>query len=123
MPEREVVKLLIVEDDDDVRDALKQLLELDGYSVRTAASAEEATNIVRTHEPLCVILDLCLPGLSGIDLAARLRADFGTDLVMIVLTGSLDVDEHQAAEAAGVDYVLRKPLDVDLFRRIVPPLH
>jgi DNA-binding response OmpR family regulator len=119
----EVVRVVVVDDDTDTRDSLKVLIELDGYSVHTAATAEEARQLVRSHEPECVILDLGLPGESGIDLAACLRADFGSGMVMIVLTGSSDPDEHMAAEAAGVDYILRKPLNIERFRRIVPPLH
>ena len=73
--DHEVVRVLVVDDDIDTRDSLKLMIELDGYSVRTAATAEEALRLVRSHEPACVILDLGLPRQSGIDLAACLRAD------------------------------------------------
>lgn len=120
---REEVRVVIVEDDEDACQALRMLIELDGYSVRTAASAEQAAAIIQEHDPVCVILDLHLPGASGIELARRLRSSLGHALVVIAVTGSLDPDDQLAAEAAGVDFVLHKPLDMDRFRKIVPPLH
>ena len=119
----EDVPVVIVEDDPDARDALKALVELDGYRVHTAASAEQAKAIIAEHQPLCVILDLGLPGASGIDLAQSLRSTLGNTLVVIAVTGSVALEDQLAAEAAGVDYLLHKPLDIDRFRRILQPLH
>ena len=99
------------------------LIELDGYSVRTAANAERAIAIINEHDPVCVILDLHLPGTSGIELARSLRAHLGNSLVVIAVTGSVDPEHQSAAEAAGVDFLMHKPLDVARFRKIVPPLH
>ena len=119
----EDVPVVIVEDDPDAREALKALVELDGYRVHTAANAEQAKAIVAEHPPLCLILDLGLPDASGIDLAQSLRATLGSTLVVIAVTGSASTEEQLAAEAAGVDYLLHKPLDIDRFRRILQPLH
>ena len=120
---REEVRVVIVEDDEDTCQALKMLIELDGYRVHTAASAEAARAVIAEHDPACVILDLQLPGLSGIELAKDLRARLGNSLVVIAVTGSLDPNDQTAAEAAGVDFLMHKPLDVARFRKIVPPLH
>ena len=122
-PHTEDVPVVIVEDDPEAREALKALVELDGYRVHTAASAEQAKAIIAEHAPLCVILDLGLPGASGIDLAQSLRATLGSSLVVIAVTGSASAEDQVAAEAAGVDYLLHKPLDIDRFRRILQPLH
>lgn len=119
----EDVPVVIVEDDPDAREALKALVELDGYRVHTAASAEQAKEIIAEHPPLCVILDLGLPGESGIDLAQSLRATLGSTLVVIAVTGSAALEDQLAAEAAGVDYLLHKPLDIERFRSILQPLH
>jgi|EndMetStandDraft_5_1072996.scaffolds.fasta_scaffold481801_2 two-component system CheB/CheR fusion protein len=119
----EDVPVVIVEDDPDACEALKALVELDGYRVHTAASAEQAKIVIAEHSPLCVILDLGLPGASGIDLAQSLRATEGNALVVIAVTGSVEPDDQRAAEAAGVDYLLHKPLDIERFRRILQPLH
>lgn len=119
----EDVPVVIVEDDPEACQALKSLVELDGYRVHTAASAEQARAVIAEHSPLCVILDLGLPGASGIDLAHSLRATQDHALVLIAVTGSAEPEDELAAERAGVDYLLRKPLDIDRFRRILQPLH
>jgi len=118
----EEVQLLIVEDDDDALEALMAIVELDGYRAEGAGSAEEALDITAQRAPHCVVLDLGLPGVGGAELARQLRSRFGSGLVLIGVTGSTDADTLSAAEEAGVDYLLSKPLDIERFRRIVPPL-
>jgi DNA-binding response OmpR family regulator len=119
----EEVQLLIVEDDDDVLDLMINLAELDGHRAEGASSAEEALDITGRRTPHCVVLDLGLPGLNGAELARRLRQRFGSGLVLIAVTGNTDAAALAEAEEAGVDYLLSKPLDIERFRRIVPPLH
>ncbi|MEO7008253.1 MAG: response regulator [Caldimonas sp.] len=116
------VRVVVVDDDPDVRETMKELLELDGYRVRTASDSDDAMTAIAESEPLCVILDLELPTIGGVELARRIRALYGTGIVLIVLTGSSRPVDHHAAEAAGVDYVLEKPLDVKRLRRMLPPI-
>jgi CheY-like chemotaxis protein len=112
--------ILLVDDDPDVRDSLKALLELDGHPTVTASSAQEAIAAIAAHEPICVILDLLMPGVGGAELARRIRAENGNGMVLLALTGSVRESDQEAAERSGVDYVLHKPLDVDRLRRILP---
>jgi DNA-binding response OmpR family regulator len=120
---KEEMQILIVEDDDDALEALMALVELDGYSVEGAGSAEEALDIVALRVPQCVVLDLGLPGIDGAELARQLRSAYGNGLVLIGVTGTTDERALSEAEEAGVDFLLSKPLDIARFRRIVPPLH
>ena len=119
---KDEVRVVVVDDEPDVRDMMKELLELDGYRVRTASDADDAMAAIAEFGPLCVILDLELPTVGGVELARRIRSLYGTGIVLIVLTGSSRPVDHHAAEAAGVDYVLEKPLDVELLRRMLPPI-
>lgn len=119
----EGVQILIVEDDDDALEALMAIVETDGYSAEGASSAKEALDIVARRVPHCVVLDLGLPGINGIELTRQLRSAFGNELVLIAVTGNTDASALSAAEEAGIDYLLSKPLDVARFRRIVPPLN
>jgi CheY-like chemotaxis protein len=112
--------ILVVDDDADSRDSLKMLLELDGYRAFTAASADEAIKAVATQQPICVILDLHMPGVGGVELAQRIRAAHGNAIVLLVLTGSTSADDEDAAERSGVDYVLHKPVDPARLRRLLP---
>lgn len=119
---REDVRVVVVDDHADTCAAVKKLLELDGYNVRTAGTAREALAVIAEHRPVCVILDLGLPDAAGVDLARRLRSRDGTGTVIIVLTGSSRPDDQAAAEAAGADYVLHKPLDVAMLGKMLPPI-
>jgi DNA-binding response OmpR family regulator len=112
--------VLVVDDDDDVRDTLQMLLEADGHFALSASSAEEAMSMIEAHQPICVILDLNMPEVGGAQLAKRIRSIHGTGVVLIVLTGSTDESDQDAAERAGVDYVLHKPLNVAHLRDLLP---
>lgn len=118
----DVVDVLVVDDDPDVREVLGLLLEADGYRVRRAADAKAALAAIAEQTPMCVLLDLEMPGMHGVELARELRAREGSDLVLISVTGWLDAKQHEAAELAGVDFVLTKPLDPAKLRLMLPPL-
>jgi DNA-binding response OmpR family regulator len=116
----EDVRVVVVDDEADFRDTIKTLLELDGYNVRTAADAEEALRVIDAHQPVCVILDLGLPGIDGIELTAQLRSRHDAGTVVIVVTGSTEPEDHAAVEIAGADFILTKPLDVASLTRMLP---
>ena len=111
--------ILVVDDDADCRDSLMQLLELDGYCALAASSGGEAMSVIALHQPICVILDLGMPQMSGAELARRIRSVHGNEVVLIVLTGSVRPCDQDDAERSGVDYVLHKPLDVARLRRML----
>lgn len=118
----EDAQLVVVDDDEDAARSLKTLLELDGYRVRVAHTAAEALRVVAEHLPLCVLLDLGLPDADGNDLARRLRARHGSGLILVAVTGRGSDDERREAEAAGIDFVMVKPLDPARLAAIFPPI-
>jgi CheY-like chemotaxis protein len=107
--------ILVVEDDPDARDSLKFLLELDGHDVLTAAGADEALDLADSRRPTCAVVDLGLPDrTTGLRLARLLRDRAGgAPLLIIVLTGWARNEDVEAAEAAGADHVMHKPIDPD----------
>jgi DNA-binding response OmpR family regulator len=115
--------ILVVEDDPDARDSLKFLLELDGHDVLTAAGAEEALDLADSRRPACAVVDLGLPDRnSGLELARLLRARAdGAPLLIIVLTGWARNEDVEAAEAAGADHVMHKPVDPARLAALLPP--
>jgi len=119
---KEEVRVVLVDDDADMRDTLTQLLEHDGYTVRSAPNAAEARKAVAEHDPLCVLIDLGLPDVDGCELARELRISHGADLVLIAITGWSRQADRERAEEAGVDFVLQKPVSADGLRRFLPPL-
>lgn len=118
----EEVEVLVVDDDADTRETLAMLLGEFGYRVRTAGDGPAALAAMDERAPMCVLLDLGLPGMNGIELARTIRERHGDNLVLISLTGWANTERQEEAESAGVDFVLPKPLDVERFSRLLPPL-
>ena len=117
----EDVRLLVVDDDVDAAAVLAELLQLEGYNVRVGHDAAQAFTIMAEFSPVGVLLDLGLPDQDGLEVARRLRADYGSSLVLVAVTGRASEPEKNAAEAAGFDYVIVKPVCLRLLRTIFPP--
>jgi CheY-like chemotaxis protein len=113
--------LVIVDDEADIVETLQLLLEMDGYTVFSAVTAEAALALVEEHRPVGVILDLGMPVIDGLELARRLRERHGPDLPLVAVTGWSDERKLDEAELAGVDFVLVKPIDAEALRKIFPP--
>jgi FixJ family two-component response regulator len=103
--------VFVVEDDDEVRVSTRALLEASGYAVREFASAEDVIASGDVATAGCMVLDQTLPGISGLDLIHRLRAD-GIQTPAIMVSGN-GKQLLQAAAKAGVAAVLRKPLSAE----------
>lgn len=115
-----VPSVLLVEDNETIRDAFRILLEDSGYVVQEAASGQEAVDKATHHPPAVMLLDLGLPDINGLDVARRIRAEPSTAHVPIVaLTGrALETDEKACLEAGCTAY-LSKPIDsAALLRKI-----
>src|SRR5690242_11862638 len=102
--------VLVVDDYADALDVWSAVLGAAGFVVFTAASGPEALNTAVSNQPSIIVLDLGLPGLSGIDVARALRSREETRLVpLVALTGCSDPEELKAAEAAGFNAFFTKP--------------
>ncbi|MHB1567617.1 MAG: response regulator transcription factor [Solirubrobacteraceae bacterium] len=112
MTERERVSVLVVDDDEAIVDSLRRGLELEGYSVVTAADGSEALAAVASREPDAVVLDVGLPDFSGRVVAARLRAG-GLATPILILSALDEVDDRIAGLEAGADDYLVKPFSMD----------
>lgn len=112
--------VLVVDDDAQVRGLLVALLEPRGYVTRTAGSAEEAQEQLKAFRPDVILLDLHLPGRSGQDILAELRADPVTRLLpVIMITGGATGEERLRAMAGGVtDFVAKPWASEELLARI-----
>ena len=110
--------VFIVDDDAAVRDSLALLLSLRGYSTVIFSCAED---LLRVIDPLwrgCVVVDIKMPGMSGLDLQAAL-AEHPASMPVIIITGHCDIAAaRQAFKAAAVDF-LEKPFDDDVLVRAI----
>ena len=108
MPEPKAIAF-VVDDDLSVREALGSLIRAAGLAVRTFGSAQEFLSCSREETPSCLILDVRLPGLSGLDLQQRM-AEAGLEIPIIFITGHGDVPTSVRAMKAGAIEFLTKPV-------------
>ena len=105
--------VVVADDNVDAADSLAALLELDGYTVHVAHDGLQALQLASAMRPVACFLDLGMPGLSGMDVARRLRsADHGSDLILIATTGWGQPEDKRRTEEAGFDLHLTKPIDL-----------
>jgi len=101
--------VFIVDDDASVREALGRLVRSAGLRVEAFASAEEFLNRARTDSPSCLVLDVQLPDLSGLDLQRRM-VDANNEMPIVFITGHGDIPTTVRAMKAGAIEFLTKPL-------------
>ena len=102
--------VLIVEDEQEIREMLSFTLKRNGFQINEAASAEEALNRLQGRLPALLIIDWMLPRMSGIDLARRLRKDEHTaGLPLIMLTARGEETDKLKSFDSGIDDYLTKP--------------
>jgi FixJ family two-component response regulator len=106
-------RIIIVDDDAEVREATASLIQSLGYEVDTFASAQEFLDSGRVSQSACLITDVQMPGMSGFDLRQQLIAD-GHRIPIIFMSGLLGENIREKALKAGVIGFLHKPVDVPL---------
>jgi CheY-like chemotaxis protein len=114
------VRVLVVDDLDDGAQMLAALLSVSGYATRTARDGASALAVTEEFKPHCALLDVKMPGMDGLELAQRLRARYGDDIVLIAVTGA-DIDDLVVSQTFElVDHYLVKPLDIAKLATILP---
>ena len=116
-------RVLVVDDDDVIRQLITVNLELEGFEVHTATDGEDCLAKVKDVAPDVVTLDVMMPRLDGWDTAARLREDADTaHLKLVLLSARAQEADKARGEGIGVDGYLTKPFDpdelVDMVRRL-----
>jgi two-component system, OmpR family, alkaline phosphatase synthesis response regulator PhoP len=108
-PNRDRRRVLIVEDEKDIRELVRYNLEREGYTVAEAESGDEVSEAVRRERPGLVILDLMLPGPPGLEVCRALRVDPATaDLPIVILTAkAAEADRIIGLESGADDYVTK----------------
>ena len=110
-------RILLVEDNGDIAEALKIILARDGHAVSVAQDAAVALEMLRTFEPEVVFLDIGLPDMDGFELARRMRGQTKrADLLIVALSGYGEEAHRRLSKEAGCDEHLVKPVHPDILR-------
>jgi len=107
-------RILVVEDDDDSREMLVELIGMLGHRAVGASNATDALQAVKSEEPEVVLIDIGLPDASGCDIAKTLRtSENGTRMRLVALTGYSDSATRKLAAEAGFDDFVVKPFSTE----------
>jgi signal transduction histidine kinase/ActR/RegA family two-component response regulator len=109
----ESVRIVLVEDNVDIRETLTELLVLDGYWVEGAADGPQGLTRILSEVPSVALIDVGLPGFDGYELARRARSHLGDGPVLIAMTGYGQPDDRARAFEAGFDDHVVKPVSVE----------
>jgi two-component system response regulator MprA len=102
-------RVLVIEDDSEIADVLRRFLRQEGHEVRIAADGEGALPAATEFVPDLVILDLGLPGVDGVEVCRRLRAD--GDVPILILTARSELEDRVEGLDSGADDYLVKPFE------------
>jgi PAS domain S-box-containing protein len=117
------LRVLVVEDHADSAEMMAFVLELAGHEVRTASEGRSALELARSFRPQVVLCDIGLPGMSGYDVAARLRAEPAHERTrLIALSGYGQEEDRRRSQEAGFDYHLTKPVSPDALAGLLDSL-
>jgi two-component system, cell cycle response regulator DivK len=110
--------ILVVDDNLNYLHLARVLLQREEYQVATATNAEEALEVLKTFNPQLILMDIQLPGMNGLDLTRRLKANRRTrGIVVIAFTGDTGAEQH--ALRAGCDGFIAKPIDTRSLTRVL----
>ncbi len=113
-------RVLVVDDNVDAAESTAMLLRMWGHEVRLAHNGPEALRAAEPFRPEVVLLDIGLPGMSGYEVARRLREQPGSrDAVLIAVTGYGHEDDRRTSAGAGIDYHLTKPVDPEVLEPLL----
>ena len=113
-------RVLIVDDNPTNLKLVAYLVKAQGYEVETASDAEAAVASIAARRPHLILMDLQLPGIDGLELTRRLKADPATrEIKVIAVTAYAMKGDHEKALAAGCDDYVTKPIDTRALPQVI----
>jgi two-component system phosphate regulon response regulator PhoB len=100
-------RLLVVEDDDTIRDTVSEAMELEGFTVTAATNGQSAWDLLRRERFDLVVMDLMLPGMNGLDLCRQLRQEPNPPLILVVSARDTETDRVLGLEVGADDYLVK----------------
>jgi signal transduction histidine kinase len=115
-------RILIVEDNADIRDSLRMVLEIWGHEVTSADSGQQGLDLIRRIHPDVALIDIGLPGMSGYEVAQTIRtaaSPLSSQIKLVAITGYGQPDDRERTRKAGFDMHLLKPIDPQVLQKIL----
>jgi signal transduction histidine kinase/ActR/RegA family two-component response regulator len=112
-------QILLVEDDDNVREALRRILELDGHRVEVARDGPAGVELALATAPEVAFVDIGLPGIDGYEVGRRIRAALGSRVLLVALTAYGQEQDRRRSSTAGFDAHLVKPVSSEDLARLL----
>lgn len=110
--------IVVIDDEAGICDILKKLLEPDGYGVFTSCDPEEGIKVVEEKRPDCVLLDIKMPKLDGIDVLTRIKG-FDQNIAVVMITGYGTLESAMESMKIGAFDYITKPFDLDYVKNVV----
>jgi CheY-like chemotaxis protein len=111
--------ILVVEDDHNVRKALRRMLEVGGHRVEVAGDGPGAVDLALAAPPEVVFLDIGLPGFDGYEAGRRIRAALGSRVLLVAVTARGEAEDRRRSSDAGFDAHLVKPVSREDLTRLL----
>ncbi|MCP4653726.1 MAG: response regulator [Candidatus Omnitrophica bacterium] len=116
-------RILVVDDDKNIANSLKRLLGRNqNYEVETAYDGFEAGGKLVTHKPQLIVLDICMPGMDGFEVAKSIRSSVQSNIKIIAISGYLNKENEEKMIASGADVCMAKPVDADQLQKKIQEL-
>lgn len=116
----EPLLVYVVDDSKDAADSLALLLGVLGHRALACYGGEEALALVQRERPDCVMLDVAMAGMDGLELAMSLREQFGDAIVLVAITGSPADDPTVEETFFAVDHYFEKPVTLEQIQKLFP---
>ena len=107
-------KVLVVDDDEDIRDFLEMEITDIGYEVKTVSDGKSAVDAVASFEPNLILCDYIMPGMGGMEVLVKVREL--SKVPVIILSGHMQLETSARLRKMGAQDVLEKPVDLTLLR-------
>jgi signal transduction histidine kinase/CheY-like chemotaxis protein len=119
---RAPLRIVLVEDNADIRESLRDYLEALGYELWTAADGPSGLASILERRPQVALVDIGLPILDGYEVAQKVREKLGSDVRLVAVTGYGQAEDRQRALSAGFDEHMRKPLELSALEDLLVDL-
>jgi CheY-like chemotaxis protein len=115
-----MLRILVVDDNQDSAVSMTMLLELQGHEVHVAHAGQTALRVANDHRPDVILLDIGMPGMNGYEVARQLRSQEAfADTLLIAITGYGRQSDVEQTESAGFDHHLVKPVDYEKLQAVL----